>query len=304
MNNLTDRISCNVGTIRHYVENALSQNTRRAYQSDLDHYWNWGGIVPSAPEPVAAYLSSHAEKLSIATMSRRLVAISKAHTMMGHPDPVKSDLVKLTFRGIRKIHGRPQAQVSPILKDDLVIMLSHIPDKVKGIRDRALLLLGFCGALRRSELVAIRIEDLEFTNQGIVLTLPRSKTDQMGSGRKIGIPHGRGRICPVELVASWIKLLSEENGFLFRSVTKGGVISEQPLSDRAVADVIKFYTKKSGLDPVRFSGHSLRAGAVSSAVQQGIATPSIRRLTGHTSDMMLQRYIRSSTIFSDAIALF
>lgn len=115
MNNLIDRTQFSVGTVRHYIENALSQNTRRAYQSDLDHFHQWGGTFPTTPETIAAYLSTHAEKLSTSTLSRRLVTISKAHTMQGHPDPVKSDLVRLTFRGIRKIHGRPQAQVAPNL---------------------------------------------------------------------------------------------------------------------------------------------------------------------------------------------
>lgn len=294
-----------VADVRHYVENALSGNTRRAYKNDLAHFIAWGGAVPSTLEQVAAYLGSHAGVLSIATLQRRLVSIAKAHTMQGHPDPVKSDLVKLTMRGIRRVHGKPQTQAAALLKEDLTVMLSHVPDTVKGKRDRAMLLLGFCGALRRSELVAVKIEDMEFTAQGIILTLPRSKTDQSGQGRKIGIPRGRGRICPVECVNVWTLHAGADAGFLFRAVTKGGVISDAPLSDRAVADIIKFYAGKAGLNPERYSGHSLRSGLATSAAQHGVSSWKIRAQTGHKSDAMLARYIRNGDIFTDnAAALF
>lgn len=291
--------------VRHYVENALSDNTRKAYRTDLDHYRAWGGTVPAAAGQIAAYITAHAGVLSIATLQRRLVSITKAHTMQGYSDPVQSDLVALTMRGIRRVHGKPQAQVSPILKEDLTVMLSHIPDTVKGKRDRALLLLGFCGALRRSELAAVKVEDLEFTAQGIVLTLPRSKTDQTGQGRKIGIPKGRGRICPVMTINEWIVQSGADAGALFRSVTKGGVIADEKLSDRAIADIIKHYARKAGLNPEKYSGHSLRSGLATSAAQHGVSSWKIRQQTGHKSDAMLARYIRDGDLFSDnAAALF
>lgn len=290
---------------RHYLEQALSDNTRRAYRNDLEHYRAWGAVIPSGPETVVGYLTAHAGSLSIATLQRRLVSIAKAHTMQGLPDPTKTDLVKLTMRGIRRVHGRPQQQVAALLKDDLIVMLSHIPDANKGIRDRALLMLGFCGALRRSELVAVRVEDIEFGSQGITLTLPRSKTDQKGEGRKIGIPRGRGRICPVQAVSDWVMHSGAEQGPLFRAITKGGIISNAALSDRAVADIIKHYALKAGFDAGRYSGHSLRSGLATSAAQQGISSSKIRAQTGHKSDAMLARYIRDGDLFcNNAAALF
>ncbi len=184
-------------------------------------------------------------------------------------------------------------------------MLSHVPDTVKGKRDRALLLLGFCAALRRSELAGVKVEDLEFTAQGIILTLPRSKTDQTGQGRKIGIPKGRGRICPVMAVNEWIVQLGADEGFLFRAVSKGRRIGDEKLSDRAVADIIKHYAAQAGLNPERYSGHSLRSGLATSAAQHGISSWKIRQQTGHKSDTMLARYIRDGDIFTDnAAALF
>lgn len=307
MNDLTFHSKTHIieAGIRQYVEQALSDNTRKAYKNDLAHYRTWGGTVPSSTEQVAAYLTAHAGVLSIATLQRRLVSITKAHTMKGYSDPVQSDLVKLTMRGIRRVHGKPQAQVSPILKEDLTVMLSHVPDTVKGHRDRALLLLGFCAALRRSELAAVKVEDLEFTAQGIILTLPRSKTDQTGQGRKIGIPKGRGRICPVMAVNEWILQLGVDKGCMFRGVSKGGVIGDEKLSDRAIADIIKHYAHKAGLDPEKYSGHSLRSGLATSAAQHGVSSWKIRQQTGHKSDAMLARYIRDGDIFTDnAAALF
>ena len=291
--------------IRHYVEQALSDNTRKAYRNDLAHYTAWVGTIPASPEQVSAYLTAHAETLSIATLQRRLVSITKTHTMPGYLDPVQSDLVKLTMRGIRRVHGKPQAQVSPILKEDLAVMLSHVPDTIKGYRDRAWLLLGFCATLRRSELAAVRVEDLEFTSQGIILTLPRSKTDQTWQGRKIGVPKGRGRICPVGSVGFWIKQLSEGRSPLFRPIAKGGIIGQGQLSDRAVAEIIKHYAQKAGLNPEKYSGHSLRSGLATSAAQHGISSWKIRQQTGHKSDTILARYIRDGDLFSDnAAALF
>lgn len=291
--------------VRHYVENALSDNTRRAYRSDIEHFQAWGGIIPATPEQIAAYISTYAGALSIATLQRRLVSISKVHAVQGYADPAKTVLVKMVLRGIRREHGVPQTQVLPILKEDLTVMLSHVPDTLKGARDKALLLLGFCGAFRRSELSALRCTDLEFSLQGLTVTLPRSKTDQYGQGRKVGIPKGRGRICPVASVGFWLKSALIDAGYVFRSVTKGERISSERLSDRAVAEIVKAYAERAGLDPTRYSGHSLRSGLCTSAAQNGASSWKIRAQTGHKSDAMLARYIRDGDLFSDnAAALF
>lgn len=287
--------------IRRYLEESLSKNTRTAYKSDLQHFRSWGGGIPCSPEMLAAYLTDHAESLSMATLSRRVIAISKAHTIKGYPDP-RNDLVKLTLKGIKRTHGKPQKQAAPILKEDLTVMLSHAPENLKGCRDKALLILGFCAALRRSELVNVKVEDLDFNTQGLVLTLSRSKTDQRGQGRKIGIPFGRGRICPVSLVRLWLEQSFIESGFLFVSIRKGGVLTGEKLTDRSVSNIIKDYADKAGLDAEKYSGHSLRSGLCTSAAQHGVSSWKIRAQTGHRSDSMLARYIRSGDLFTDNAA--
>ena len=160
-----------------------------------------------------------------------------------------------------------------------------------------MLLIGFAGGLRRSELVGLNLTDLEFVREGLIITLRRSKTDQEGRGRRIGIPHARGRWCPVSEVQVWIEAAKIEEGSLFRSLRKGGTISDDRLSGEAVSVLIKRHVMLIGLDPAKFSGHSLRAGFVTSAARAGIATHLIRAQTGHASDATMSRYIREASLF-------
>lgn len=289
---------------REYVELAISLSTRKAYACDLANFEAWGGSIPSTPEAVASYLVCHAEVLSMATLTRRLAAIAKAHSLQGLPSPTSSELVKLTFRGIRRQHGKPQSRVAALTKEDLIVTLATIPDDLRGCRDKAVLLIGFCAALRRSELCRVRVEDLQWTNEGLILTLPRSKTDQTGEGRQIGIPYGRGRICPVTILQDWLSRSGITEGFIFRGIDKGAV-TDGHLCDRSIAEIIKSRAAKAGLDPAKLSGHSLRAGLATSAAAAGMASHAIRAQTGHKSDAMLARYIRHGSLFRDnAAALF
>lgn len=234
------------------------------------------------------------------------ISLSKAHRLYGADNPISSELVSMTMRGIARIHGKPQRQVSPLLKEDLIAILSTMQnDGLKTKRDKALLLIGFCGAFRRSELVSLKTQDLEFTTQGIIITLPRSKTDQTGLGRKIAIPYGKGKICPVLTLTDWMEHKGSEGDYIFPSISKGGVISQKPLSDRAVCDIVKHYVQKIGLEPSKYAGHSLRAGLCTSAFQHGFSSIKIRQQTGHRTDAMLARYIRDGELFSqNAASLF
>lgn len=284
--------------VQEYVNNALSKNTLKAYRCDLEHYVAAGGTIPATPEQVAAYLSAYAPILSIATLQRRMVSIAKAHTMQGYADPVKTEIVRLTFRGIRRTHAKKQKQAAALLKDDLLTILRQMPGTTKGIRDKALLIVGFAGGLRRSEIVGLDIADIEFVQKGMVITLRQSKTDRLREGRTIAIPFGRTDICPVRIVKDWIALLPEQDAPLFRPIAKGGRISGERLSNHAVSDLVKFYARKIGLNAEEFSGHSIRAGLISSCAQAGVASWIIKRTTGHRSEEMLQRYIRPVEAFS------
>lgn len=198
--------------VQEYIQAARAPRTRHEYRADLRRFMRWGGAVPAAPEGVADYLVAHAATHTMATLGRWLVSIGYAHTLQALPNPCKSELVKTTFQGIRRRHGRPQRQVAPALRDDLLKLVGDVGvaagAPLRDIRDRALLLIGFAGAFRRSELVALTHADLAFSEAGVKITIRRAKTDQEGQGRTIGIPYARGALCPVRALERWLAALA------------------------------------------------------------------------------------------------
>jgi integrase len=191
--------------------------------------------------------------------------------------------------------------VAPILVEDLKTMVAPLGADIRDLRDRALLLVGFAGAFRRSELVAINCTDLEWMDEGLIVTLPRSKTDQEGKGRLVAIPRGSPDFCPVEALGTWLRSAGVEEGTLFRAIDCHGSVYGDGLSPDSVARIIKKKAAAVGLDPARFSGHSLRAGLVTSAAAAGVPEWAIRRLTGHRSEAMLHRYVRPVDPFVGAV---
>jgi integrase len=254
-----------------YVCDSLAPNSRKAYLSDLAEFERWGGSIPASVETVAAYLAARADALAVATLVRHLASISKAHEARGLLNPTRSELVRATLRGIN-------------------------------VRDRALLLIGFAGALRRSELVALDVGDVEHVHQGMVITLRRSKTDQDGHGRKIGIPYGRRRWCPVAAFEAWLAISGIVEGAIFRPVDRHGHVQEVRLSGEAVSLVVQERVAAAGLDPSSYSGHSLRAGFATSAAQAGVPAWRIKAQTRHASEAMLAHYIRHGQLFTDNAA--
>lgn len=284
--------------VAHLVANSISESTRRAYRADIAHFAAWGGSVPASPAIVASYLAAHAQELSVATLVRRVATLSKAHEARALPNPCRSEIVRATLQGIKRTRGTAHQQAKPLLRDDLMLVLDRLGGTVKEARDRALLLLGFAGGFRRSELVGLDAADIERVRQGLVVTLAFSKTDQEGAGRKIGIPHGRTRHCPVAALDAWLTLSGIEAGPIFRPVDRHGHVAPERLSGEAVSLVIRERLAGAGMDSAGFSGHSLRAGFATSAAQAGVSTLKIRQQTGHASDAMLARYVRNGELFS------
>ena len=284
--------------VREYLAASLAKNTRLAYQSDIAHFLQSGGSIPATPQCVAAYLATYAQTLSVATLTRRVVAISRIHMAQGLNSPTKSEIVTSTLRGIRRINGSAQRQVAPLLKADMIKLVQGLTD-IKGLRDKALLLIGFSGAFRRAELVALDFEDVRFVTEGIVIRLRRSKTDQCGHGRDVAIPYVKSRYCPVRALKVWLTKSGIKSGALFRRVNRFQQVMERGLTPQMVALIIKQRAADAGLDSTLYSGHSLRAGLVSSATRSGVSSWKIRQQTAHKSDVMLQRYIRDSQLFID-----
>jgi integrase len=283
--------------VRAYVEAGIAPATRRAYKADLEHFRACGGDIPTTDLQLAAYLAEQATTLKVATLTRRLAAISIAHKAQRLPSPVSSPLVRATMRGVRREHGTAQRQAAPLLREELFIVLGAMGDRLKDLRDRALLLIGFAGGLRRSELAAINLSDFERVREGIILTIRRSKTDQEGVGRKIGIPFGRTIHCPVRALENWLSVSRIDNGPVFRPVDRHGRVSAGRLSGEAVSLILRVRMAAAGFDPAGYSGHSLRAGFVTSGTRAGVSTFKIRQQTGHASDAMLSRYVRDGELF-------
>lgn len=285
-----------------YLQASLSEATKRAYRADVSAFLAAGGSMPATPAEVARYLAGLAEDLCPVTLQRRAAAIGKAHVAQGFADPVKDEHVRATLRGIRRVHGRPQRQAAPLLREDLLTVVDALPESLIGVRDRALLLVGFAGGFRRSELVGLDVADVAFVPDGLLITLRRSKTDQEGMGRKVGIPYGRTRACPVKALRAWLDRAEVLTGPLFRSVSKGGQVGSRALTDQNVNLVLRKCAARVGLSCERLSGHSLRAGLVTSAAKLGVSSWKIRQQTGHRSEAMLMRYIRDADIFLENAA--
>jgi len=290
---------------REFIRASKAENTLRGYRSDWRDFIGWceGHHVcplPASPETVAAYIAECAGRLKVGTIQRRLNAIAEAHKAMGQPSPSTSGMVRNTLKGIRRSLGTALAQKAPALTDDIRAMVSVADDGLIGLRDRALILLGFAGAFRRSEVVGLDNADLAFGHDGLTVHLRRSKTDQAGEGRKIGVPYGSNPdTCPVRILQSWMEAAGIGEGPVFRSMDRQGRLQLVRLAAADVARVVKKLALRAGLDPARYAGHSLRAGHATSAAIAGASERSIMNQTGHRSVQMVRRYIRDGSLFRE-----
>ncbi len=295
---------------RAFLRASKTPSTLRAYRSDWQHFVSWcdGRTVlslPAAPETVALYLVALAETHRPATLTRRLTSIAKAHAAAGHPNPATTQhaIVSETLQGIRRTLGAAQPGKTPLLTADLIQVLAHLPSGLAGVRDRALLLVGYTGGLRRSELAAFTIDDLGWVPEGAVLTLRRSKTDQAGQGRKVAIPKGAHvATCPVSALRQWLEAAGIVEGALFREVDRHGTVGELGIHRDSVGAILKRAVARAGFDPKGFAGHSLRAGFATQAARNGASAFDIMRQTGHRSITTVSRYVRDAQIFRDAPA--
>lgn len=292
--NATDAAQALPAIVARYLTESTSEATRRGYDADLRKFLEWGGSVPASPDTVALYLAEHAESLTAATLSRRLAAISKAHAVRGLSSPTCHPLVHQTLRGIRRAHRRPQRQVAPLLEADMRAIVGEIRDDLRGLRDKALLLLGYATACRRSELVSLEVEDVAHSTVGMVVTIRSSKTDPFAKGRKIAVARRPDDLCAVAALQSWLRAASIEAGHVFRSIDCHGNVSATGLSAQTVALVVKTHAERAGFDPKRFAGHSLRSGAITSAVLAGQPAWRVKLVSGHRSDAVFSSYVRTS----------
>lgn len=292
-----------IASARAYAGAEKAASTIRAYRSDAKLFDAWCqarglGSFPAAPETVAAYLASEADAgAKASTIGRRAAAISHAHKIAGALDPIGSETVKRVMRGIRRTVGTAPVQKSAATVDIAAAMLSHIPaSSLRGKRDRALIALGFAAALRRSELVALDVQDLQFVAEGLRVTVRRSKTDKEGRGVEIAVPHGRS-IRPVEAVKEWLAAAGIASGPIFRPITKADTIRADRLTDKSAANLVKLYAEKAGHNADDFGGHSLRAGFITTAADRDVDVLRIAEVSRHKSMEVLRGYVRRANAF-------
>jgi len=290
---------------RDFARQSKAENTLRGYRADWRDFCAWSeshGLspLPAAPETVAAYIAECASRLKVGSIQRRLNAIAEAHKATGLDSPTAAGMVRNTLKGIRRTLGTAARQKAPTLTDDIRAMVDATDADLIGVRDRALILLGFAGAFRRSELVGLDVEDCTFGKDGLTVTLRRSKTDQDGQGRKVGIPYGSNpETCPVRTLQTWLEQAGIGAGPLFRSINRHGQIRAGRLSGIDVARVVKKLAERAGLDGAKFAGHSLRAGHATAAAIAGASERSIMNQTGHRNVQMVRRYIRDGSLFRE-----
>ncbi len=297
MNDLiTDRKNLELETIKN-LKNSKSANTLRAYQSDFKDFSrfcikNGFSSMPTEAKILSLYLTHLSNTSKFSTLKRRIASISVIHKIKGHYLDTKHPIIMENLHGIKRVKGTNQKTKKPILINDLKNIINqidevNISDKKK-IRDKALILLGFSGGFRRSELVNIEFEDLEFVSEGVKVFIKRSKTDQSGEGMIKAIPYFDNKLfCPVTRLKDWINYLNIKTGKIFQ------------ISDKSVALIIKNYASHAGLDPNKYGGHSLRSGFATSAAEFGAEERNIMAMTGHKTTQMVRRYIQEANLFKN-----
>lgn len=290
-----------------YAEKSRSPNTWRAYRMDWRTFENWCRSVnleslPATPETIGMFIAAEADKgLSPSTIRRRLAAIQLVHFGSGHASPHKARQVSEVMRGIERNWGKPVQKKTPILAADIKRMADVVePQTNKGLRDRAVMLFGFAGAFRRSELVGLDVEDLDIRDEGVIVTIKKSKTDQDAKGQLIAIPrYADSQYCPVLALHDWLTVADIKSGALFRRMFKGDVIGKQRLGPQAVALIVKNHVARIGLDYEQFSGHSLRSGFITSAAQNRADIFKMADHSRHKSLEMLREYVQDEQKFDE-----
>ena len=296
MNDLiTDVKNLELETLKN-LKNSKAHNTLRAYQADFKDFTkfclkNSFNSMPSDPKIIALYLTHLSSFSKFSTLKRRLASIKVIHRLKGHYIDTKHPIIAENLMGIKRKMGVKQTSKKPILINDLKLIINVInkdQNEYKKLQNKALILIGFAGGFRRSELVSIEYEDIEFVNEGVKILVQRSKTDQTGLGMMKAIPYFQNKIyCPVTSLRDWISHSKISDGKIFK------------ISDKTVALTIQKYALLAGLDKTKYAGHSLRSGFATSTAETGADERSIMAMTGHKTTQMVRRYIQEANLFKN-----
>lgn len=289
----------------NYLSAQLAPSTLRAYRSDFAVFVRWcerHGLdtKPAQPDTLVLFLAEQAQSgLAAITLERRLASINYVHRLHALPSPTDDARVRAALSGIRRIHGTaPRRQKTPLLDAQIIKMMAHCPATLRGLRDQTILALGFAGAFRRSELASLRLEQLKFSGDDVICTLPRSKTDQDGKGMDKPILNG-ARLQPVSKLKAWLKRAGIDDGYVFRRVDWGDAALEAPLSSAWIARVVQHYAAAIGLDPKQLGAHSLRSGFITSCGEHEVTLYKIMEVTGQKDPRTVLRYLRRPNLFKN-----
>jgi site-specific recombinase XerD len=291
------------------LKSSKANNTLRAYKSDFKDFGAFCAkhgfdSLPTEPKIVSLYLTHLSKNSKISTLRRRLVSIGMVHKLKGHYLDTKHPIIIENLMGIKRVKGSIQKGKKPILINHLKSIINVIDqqkiDEIKKSRDKTIVLVGFGGGFRRTELISIDHEDLEFVPEGVKITIKRSKTDQFGEGMVKGLPYFSNELyCPVINLKKWLELSNIKSGPIFRRFAKGSVLTNNRLTDQSVVLIIKDCLNLAGIENKNYSGHSLRSGFATVAAESGADERSIMAMTGHKTTQMVRRYIREANIFKN-----
>ena len=292
------------------LKNSKADNTIRAYRSDFKDFGafcarNGFKSLPTEPKIVSLYLTHLSIKDSkMSTLRRRLVSIGMIHKLKGHYLDTKHPIIVENIMGISRKKGNYQRGKKPILINHLKAIVDVIDkqnvQEIKKIRDKTIILIGFGGGFRRTELVSIDYEDLEFVPEGVKIIIKRSKTDQFGEGMIKGLPYFSNQTyCPVLHLKKWLDESNIKSGAIFRKFNKGFNLSDNRLTDQTVALLLKNYLNSAGIENKNYSGHSLRSGFATVSAESGADERSIMAMTGHKTTQMVRRYIKEANLFKN-----
>ena len=310
MNGITTDLKTLQDDTINNLKSSKSANTLRAYKSDFKDFSIFcikHGLqsLPSNPNTVSIYLTSLSKsEAKMSTLRRRLVSIGVVHKLKGHYLDTKHPIIIENLLGIKRVKGSIQRGKKPILINHLnkliKVINNDIYPEIKKLRDKAIILIGFSGGFRRSEITSLDCEDIEFVEEGLKILVRRSKTDQFGEGHLKGIPYFvNSPLCPVKSLNEWINISKINSGPIFRKFNKGFGLSTMRLSDQSVALLIKNYLNLAGIDSKNYSGHSLRSGFATATAEAGADERSIMAMTGHKNSQMVRRYIKEANLFKN-----
>jgi len=314
-----------LGRLEDFAAQAQAENTIRAYAADLEDFRHWckkydREWLPATPKTIGLYLGARADDLSLSTIERRLAAIASLHKEEGYESPasVAEGPLRTIWKGIVRKKTRQKGGAPPLMVEDLKSIIEHLPRysssddgptgelTLTSLRDRALLLVGWTGALRRSELVALTTSDVEFVEgEGVNVYVRRSKSDQEGTGLVKGLPYGSGQeTCPVTALRQWLQAAEAEvegtfEGDVFRRFYRGESIGESAMTAQYVSTVLKRHAESAGLDSEAYSAHSLRAGFITQAIRAGKPEPRVKEHSGHASWETFNQYVEEAGTFQD-----